>query len=122
MKINEVIIESSMKEMEPEHKAAIRNATTFPSQNMSSGSAYTNYRFGLAMAGAPDYPTKADNYIAGDPLLAPYTEEEMDMINHASKQIGDGSKQTWSNGRSQELDNVNKVSPTLKKKTNKYGV
>jgi len=111
-----------MAKMEPEHKAAIKNAVTFPDQNMSTGSAYKNYRFGIALAGAPDYPTKADNYIAGDPLLAPYTKEEMDIINYASQQVGDGSKQTWSNGRSQEMDNVHKISPVAPKKKNKYGV
>ena len=111
-----------MSKMEPSHKAAIKNAVTFPDQNMSTGSAYKNYRFGIALAGAPEYPTKADNYIAGDPLLAPYTKEEMDIINYASQQVGDGSKQTWSNGRSQEMDNVYKTSPVAPKKKNKYGV
>jgi len=111
MRANEFIIEGGMKKINKAHKAAIRNVVTFPDQNMSTGSSYKNYRFGLALAGAPDYPTKADNYIAGDPLLAPYTKEEMDMINHASQQVGDGSKQTWSNGRSEEMDNVYTVSP-----------
>ena len=122
MKINEIIVEGSMKPMEPDHKGAIRNAVTFPDQNPSTGSSYLNYRFGIALAGAPEYPTKADNYIAGDPLLAPYTKEEMDMINHASQQVGDGSKQTWSDGRSKEMDNVHKTSPLPAKKKNKYGV
>lgn len=122
MKIWEIITESGMQPMHKVHKAAIRNAVTFPGQNPSTGSAYLNYRFGIALAGSPDLDTSADNYIAGDPLLSPYTEEEMDMINHASQQIGDGSKQTWTNGRSQEIDNVQKVSPTNKPKRNKYGV
>jgi hypothetical protein len=122
--IDEVAIlrENGMQQMDPIHKAAIKNAVTFPGQNPSTGSSYLNYRFGVALAGAPHYPTKADNYIAGDPLLAPYTEEEMEIINYASQQVGDGSKQTWSNGRSKEMDNVLKKSTTLAKKTNKYGV
>jgi hypothetical protein len=130
MKINEIITEDLDPATDPivgletetppqEHSAPIKNATTYPGQNMSTGSAYKNYRFGLALAGAPDYPTKADNYIAGDPLLAPYTKEEMDMINHASQQVGDGSKQTWSNGRSEEMDNVYTVSPVSNWNTKK---
>ncbi|CAB4221291.1 hypothetical protein UFOVP1636_232 [uncultured Caudovirales phage] len=123
MKIKDIIFENGgMAKLHPEHKAPIQNLTTFPDQNPSSGSAYKNYRFGIALAGAPDYPTKADNYIAGDPLLAPYTKEEMDMINAAAAQVGDGSKQTWSSGRSQEVPGVNRVSPTAKIKKNKYGV
>jgi hypothetical protein len=35
----------------------------------------------------------------------------MDIINYASKQVGDGSKQVWTNSRSQEMDNVYTVSP-----------
>lgn len=122
MKINEVITEGGMTKPNKSVKAAVKNLTTFPDQNMNSGSAYKNYRFGLALAGAPEYPTKADNYIAGDPLLAPYTEAEMEIINYASQQVGDGSKQTWSNGRSQEMDNVYKTSPVAPQKKNRYGV
>lgn len=122
MKINEIITESGMHPISKDQKAAMKNATTFPDQNMSTGSAYKGWRFGIALAGAPEYPTKADNWIGGDPLLAPYTKEEMDIINYASQQVGDGSKQTWSNSRSQEMDNVQKVSPTAKQKKNKYGV
>jgi hypothetical protein len=122
MKINEIITESGMHPISKDQKGAIKSATTFPDQNMSTGSAYKGWRFGIALAGAPEYPTKADNWIGGDPLLAPYTKEEMDIINYASQQVGDGSKQTWSNSRSQEMDNVQKVSPTAKPKKNKYGI
>jgi hypothetical protein len=122
MKINEVITEGGMTKPSKSVMASVKNLTTFPDQNMNSGSAYKNYRFGLALAGAPEYPTKADNYIAGDPLLAPYTEAEMEIINYASQQVGDGSKQTWSNGRSQEMDNVYKTSPVAPQKKNRYGV
>jgi hypothetical protein len=122
MKINEIITESGTQQISKDQKGAIKNATTFPDQNMSTGSAYKGWRFGIALAGAPEYPTKADNWIGGDPLLAPYTKEEMDIINYASEQVGDGSKQTWSNDRSKEMDNVQKVSPTAKPKKNRYGV
>jgi hypothetical protein len=113
MRASEFITEGGMKKIDPTHKAAIRNATTFPNQNMNAGSLYLNYRMGIALAGAPDFPTKmeADNWIGGDPLLAPYTEAEQEMINAASSAIGDGSKQTWSNNRSQELADTHKTSP-----------
>jgi hypothetical protein len=111
MRASEFIVEGGMKKMNKMHQASIQNATTFPNLNMNSGSLYTNYRFHIALAGAPDYPTKADNYIAGDPLLSPYTKEEMDMINMAAAQVGAGEKQTWSSNRSEELPGVYAVSP-----------
>ena len=111
MRARDFIKESRMKKMNKMHKSAIKSATTFPGLNMNSGSMYTNYRFGLALAGAPDYPTKADNYIAGDPLLSPYTEEEMEMINMAAAQVGAGEKQVWSSKRSEEIPGVNTTSP-----------
>jgi hypothetical protein len=112
------------QKMHGHHKAAIKNATTFPSMNQSTGSAYMGYRMGIALAGAPDYPTKieADNWIGGDPLLAPYTEEENEMINAAAKQVGGGKRQTWSNNRSLETADVNKTSSVAKVKRNKYGI
>ena len=122
MRAHEFITESRTQKMSDDQKAAMQNVSTFPSLNLSTGSAYMNYRFGLAMAGAPDYPTKADNFIAGDPLLSTYTEAEMEIINMAAQQVGAGKPQKWSNSRSQEMNNVQKTSPIAKPKKNKYGV
>lgn len=135
MKINEIITESTTTgsgthakgdtlKMSDESHAAIQNASTFPSLNMSTGSAYMNYRMGIAMAGAPDYPTKmaADNWIGGDPLLSTYTDVEMEIINKAAEQVGAGKPQRWSSKRSEEIPSVNKTSVVAKPKKNKYGV
>jgi hypothetical protein len=122
MKINEIIVESGTTKMKPDQWAAMKSVSTFPDMNMNAGSQYLNYRFGLALAGAPDYPTKADTYIAGDPLLAPYTKEESAMIDYASQQVGGGKRETWTNDRSVEPLDVNKKSTVAPKKKNKYGV
>ena len=116
--------EAGMKKIEPSAKAAMKNAMTFPSMNQSTGSAYLNYRMGIAMAGAPDYPTKMekDNWIGGDPLLSTYTEEEMAIVNAAAKAVGGGSAQNWSGNRSKEIAGTNVTSPVAKPKKNKYGV
>jgi len=105
-------------------KASMKNAITMPGLNQSTGSAYMNYRMGLALAGAPNYPTKmeADNWIGGDPLLSTYTDVEFEMIKKAAKQVGAGRVQNWSGKRSQEVADVNKISPVAKTKRNKYGV
>lgn len=123
MRAKEFINEDT-KQMDDKHKAAIKNATTFPDMNMNSGSQYLGYRFGIALAGAPEFPTKieADNWIGGDPLLAPYSDEENAMIDAAAAQVGGGKRQTWSNNRSLETADVNKTSIVSKPKRNKYGV
>jgi hypothetical protein len=109
---------------DPTQKAAMKNAMTMPSLNQSTGSAYLNWRMGIALAGAPDFPTKAeaDNWIGGDPLLSPYTEEEAEMVKAASLAVGGGKIENWSGKRSKELPEVNKTSITAKPKKNKYGV
>jgi hypothetical protein len=134
MKVRDIISENTsgagyktkgkMMPMDKTQKAAMTDASTIPGLNQSHGSAYTGWRFGLALAGAPDYPTKAaaDSWLGGDPLLEPYTDVEFDMIKKAASQVGAGTIQNWSGKRSQEVADVNKVSTVAKPKKNKYGV
>jgi hypothetical protein len=135
MKINEVIVEGTttgqgthargdMQDISDEAKAAIPNAQTYPDLNQSTGSAYLNYRMGIALAGAPTYPTKmaADNWIGGDPLLSTYTDVEQEIVNAAALQVGAGKAEKWSNKRSQEIPTTHKTSPVAKPKKNRYGV
>jgi hypothetical protein len=114
MKIRDIITED-IKQIEKDHEASMMNASTFPSMNMSTGSAYMNYRFGIALAGAPDFPIASEPWIGGDPLLTTYTEAEMEIINYASKQVGAGKPLKWSGKRSQEMAGVGKDSPVAKK-------
>lgn len=125
MRAKEFIVERGpMKKIDKVQKAAMKNASTLPALNQSTGSAYMNYRMGIALAGAPDYPTKqeADNWIGGDPLLSTYTDEEFEMIKKAAEQVGAGTIQNWSGKRSKEVADVNKTSTVAKIKRNKYGV
>jgi len=114
------------KTIDKEKKAAMRNATTLPDLNMSTGrgGAYMNYRMGIALAGAPDFPAgmAADNWIGGDPLISSYTEEEFEMVKKAALQVGAGKIQNWSGKRSEEVADVNKTSTVAKVKRNKYGI
>ena len=119
-----IVGKGGMKPIDKEKKAAMKNATTLPGLNMSTGSQYMNYRMGVALAGAPDYPTKmeADNWIGGDPLISSYTEEEFEMVKAAALQVGAGTIENWTGKRSQEMADVNKTSTVAKPKKNKYGV
>ena len=134
MKVHEIINENTsgagfktkgkMKPIDPTQKAAMKNASTMPGLNMAHGSAYTGWRFGLALAGAPTFPTEmeADTWLGGDPLISTYTEQEFEMVKAAAKQVGAGTIENWSGKRSEEVADVNKVSPVAKPKKNKYGV
>jgi hypothetical protein len=112
------------KKMPKDQVAAIKGAVSMPdiSINKSNGNPYKAYRFGLAMAGAPEFPTIEAGGIAGDPLLSTYTDEEMEIMKYAAKQVGAGRITKISSNRSEELPEVNKTSITNKPKKNKYGI
>jgi hypothetical protein len=95
------------------HLSAIKGAISMPdiSQNKQGGSPYTQWRFSIAMAGAPDYPTPPAGAFAGDPLLATYTDVDMDIINSAAKFVGAGAVNKLTDNRSSEADYVHKTSP-----------
>ena len=129
MKIRDIITEAdstaNFRNMQDQSAvAAIKGAISIPgiSMNKSNGSSYAQYRFGIAMAGAPDFPTAAAGAVAGDPLLTTYTDEELEMVNAAAKMVGAGPIKRLSNNRSQELSNTGVVSPVAQPKKNKYGV
>lgn len=111
MRASEFIAETADGTFDPVYQAAIKNAVHFPDQNPSTGSAYLNYRFGIALAGAPDYPTKAASSISGDPLLSTYTDEELHIINAAAAMVGSKGMKRLSNNRSTEIANTNVTSP-----------
>lgn len=93
--------------------SAIKGAISMPdiSQNKQGGSPYTQWRFGIAMAGAPDFPTPPAGATAGDPLLATYTDVDLRIINAAAKSVGAGEVKKLTDNRSAESNDVHKVSP-----------
>ena len=93
--------------------AAIKGAVSMPdiSQNKQGGSPYTQWRFGIAMAGAPDYDTEPAGAFAGDPIVGTYTDVEMDIANAAARSVGAGKVNKLTDTRSTEADWVQKNSP-----------
>ena len=108
-----VDVPADAKKLPKSHISAIKGAISMPdiSQTKQGGSPYAQWRFGIAMAGAPDYPTEPAGAFAGDPLLATYTDEEMKIINSAAKMIGAGEVKQLTNNRSHEAEYVNTQSP-----------
>ena len=105
------------KKFDASQMDAIKGAISMPdiSINKSNGSPYLQWRFGIAMAGAPDYLTPAAGAMAGDPLLSTYTDAELEIINVAAKSVGAGKIKRLSDNRSTELSDTQKVSPVAKR-------
>ena len=93
--------------------SAIKGAISMPdiSLNKQGGSPYLQWRFGIAMAGAPDYYTAPAGATAGDPLLATYTDVDLEIINKAAEMVGAGEVIKLTDNRSTEHSSVNKESP-----------
>jgi hypothetical protein len=106
-------IHANSKKLAKSQYSAIKGAISMPdiSQNKQSGSPYMQWRFGIAMAGAPDYPTPPAGAFAGDPLLATYSDADLEIINAAAKFVGAGAVNKLTDNRSTEPDHVQKTSP-----------
>lgn len=106
-------IPANAKLMSKSAVTAIKGAISMPdiSQNKQGGSPYTQWRFSIAMAGAPDFPTPPAGATAGDPLLATYTDVDLLIINSAAKMVGAGEVKKLTDNRSTEHPAVNITSP-----------
>ena len=106
-------IHADPKKLKKSQYSAIKGAISMPdiSQNKQSGSPYMQWRFGIAMAGAPDFPTEPAGAFAGDPLLSTYTDVDLEIINAAAKSVGAGAVNRLTDNRSTEPDYVQKTSP-----------
>jgi Family of unknown function (DUF6267) len=104
------------------HIQALKNAMSIPniSMNKANGSPYMQYRFGIALANPTQTPRAGA--MSGDPLITAYTEEELEKVKLTAKMMGAGSITHLSDGRSNEAEGGNIVSPVRKQKKNKYGI
>ena len=108
-----VDVPANAKKMPKSHRSALKGAISMPdiSQTKQGGSPYTQWRFGIALAGAPDFPTPPAGAFAGDPLLATYSDVDLEKVNAAAKAVGAGEVKKLTDNRSTEADYVHKVSP-----------
>lgn len=121
MRITEILSEDK-HHLSSDAKSSIKGAVTIPDANNNAGDSYKQYRFGLALAGAPEYPTKATNDIGGDPLLTTYTDEEFNMIKYAGNRTNVGTIKQIANNKSREQKDTHKTSIVANIKRNKFGV
>jgi hypothetical protein len=99
---------------------AVPGLTAWPSLN-NNNSPYDAYRFGIAMAGAPDFKTDKKGPNGGDFMTMSYTSGDEEILNSAAKQMGVKSVSIAAK-KSKETDDVHKTSSVAKIKRNKYGV
>ena len=108
-------VPASSRKLPHSHYTTIKGAISMPdiSSNKQGGSPYTQWRFSIAMAGAPDYPTEPAGAFAGDPLLACYSDVDMEIINAAAEMVQAGRVNKLTDNRSREPDYVHKTSPVV---------
>jgi len=98
---------------------ALPNVRIHP--DLDNSSPYKAYRYGIAMAGAPNNQGDPLAGIGQKMITVGYTDADDAIIASADKFMSSKSKPITSKG-SQELKDTNKTSPVAKVKRNKYGV
>ena len=111
MKINEIIQEGKLGNGA---KHSTPDMQTYPALNKNN-SPYAAYRFGLALAGSPDFDEPMDKHgpIGGDFTTIGYSDADKEILAAASAKMGISSDSETTDG-SHELDGTHAVSPTRK--------
>ena len=106
-------------QLRPDTRAALPSMAKFPTVDNSSP--YNGWRFGIAMAGAPNHGMAASGPTGQKMVVVPYTDAEDEIISAAAKSIGVKSASMNTKGSS-ELADTGTTSPVAKRKPNRYGV
>lgn len=116
MKINEIIAEGKMTQSAHD---AIPNMRIHP--DLDNSSPYKAYRYGVAMAAAPNLIGDTEGPTGQKMITIGYTEADDEIVKAADKFMNSKSRQMTPD-KSREMDIINKSSPVAAKKKNKYGV
>lgn len=100
-------------------KNATPNEKIHPTLNNSNP--YHSYRFGVALASAPDHDFDKDGPIGQHFITVGYSDADDEIIKKAEAAIGAKGNSITTIG-SEELGDINTCSPVAKPKKNKYGV
>lgn len=111
MKINEIIIESAgSAKMRSDTKAGVPGIQGWP--DLDNGNVpYLQYRFGMALAGAPDSDMKEFGPFAGQFHTIAYTDADQEILDAAAIVLGVTPVQK-SSRKSEELKSTNTRSLT----------
>ena len=111
MRASEFINESSKIRKSAKHAIPGLSINTGLDNNNNP---YLAYRFGVALASAPNGNMEAENELGSNFTMIDYTDEGASIRKHAEKVMGQKSTQKTTIG-SHELDVVNKTSPVAKR-------
>lgn len=118
MKIREILTEKASKKLGKNIKKSGPHAKQYDNIDQY----YGMYRFGIAMAGAPDESINKAGPAKDVPSVWLYTKGEEDIVNKAEKNQGIKGKNIVAKGKSEELKHTNTHSPVANIKRNKYGI
>lgn len=125
MKINEIIVEGTKGKLPDDQRKATVGLNKF-TDGAHWNSDYTLYRLGLAAAETDGkiVPTADEESWVGKWKVAiPFSQADQDILARAYEAVNAVHVDMNAGDlRSQESSGVNKVSPTAKRKKNKYGV
>lgn len=106
MKLKEIIVEQDFSKSS---KRATPGFKDFP--ELDNGNVpYLQYRFGLALASAPDINNDTVGAVQGHLFTLSYSDADEEIVQAAAKNMG-VTAHPRSPRKSQELDNINKTSP-----------
>jgi hypothetical protein len=118
MKIRDIITEKADKKLGKN----VRQSHPHAKQYQDIDQYYGMYRFGIAMAGAPDKSINKAGPAKDVPTVWLYSKGDEDIVSAAERNQGIKGKNIVTKGHSEELKDINKISPVAKPKTNKYGI
>jgi uncharacterized protein YukE len=125
MRASEFISETKVKKITKRQSQSSRGINTYKDGERAS-SDYTEYRLGLAVAGADGkhhLNVPAKSWHGKSKVTFPYSAEEQAMLKQAYKAVGAKYDDiNHGNMNSMELEDTNRSSPVPKRKKNKYGV
>ena len=126
MRASEFITEAT-KSIQDDVAAALPATYVIP--KLQNNDAYSQYRFGLAIAKAKGNKESEQDFSPSSPwgenqIVVSYSNSIDEYIDDALKDVGlsPSDKKLISTPKSQETKTVNSVSPVAKPKRNKYGV
>ena len=121
MKVNEIISEAKMPTPHENVEAALPDARDWEDLNQNNNG-YLQYRFGIAMAGAP-YPQYMSSTATHQNLVTiGYTAADNEILDAAAKVMGVKAARRLTSKTSKEPSEINQVSVVARPKKNKYGV
>lgn len=118
MKAYEILSERSEKKLSKNARYSAPHAKQYQDIDQY----YGMYRFGVAMAAAPDGETPKEGPAKDVPAVWMYSKGEEDIVKKAQKNQGIKGKTLVSSGPSEEVPSTYVTSPVAAPKRNKYGV